>query len=84
MYLRRDLNPHAPYGALDFKSSVSTSSTTQASLTLIFEQCIAVREGFEPSRSDSIKDTLLASMWSTHYSLSISLSASTRRVEVST
>lgn len=44
-YKRRDLNPHGPYSPLDFKSSVSTNSTTPALVFYIIER----KTGFEPA-----------------------------------
>ena len=44
LYSRWDLNPYGPYSPLDFKSSVSTNSTTRA-LEFFLER----KTGFEPA-----------------------------------
>jgi hypothetical protein len=44
LYSRRDLNPHGHYYPLDFKSSVSTNSTTRALLIVRAKNGIRTRD----------------------------------------
>ncbi len=46
-YPERDLNPHGPYGPLDFKSSVSTNSTTRANTGCEGKKKAFTKEGLE-------------------------------------